>query len=125
MLTLNAMINIKSKPLKLDDDALGEAKMLAAKEYETWSKNNPGESMSLGDQEGIVNLVFDKAVDKKWYELGTDKRGFQLEKKPYDEVKLTKKYEEYKEKTGHEPSVSMKARIEEKMIKTGMIGNYQ
>ena len=109
--------------VKVKDDDWALADQRLNDEYDSWTKNNPGETMDANTQKLILDGIFDEVViPGTWWGTNTVK-GFEAPKLKVDQERIKKEVERHRVERngGKEVPIEMQAAIEMALHNRGLI----
>lgn len=123
---LRSEFNLWAKRFKLDDEDTGLADQRLKREYELWVRANPGKELGFKDQKEIMSSVYDWSANT-FFGFKTGGKTFRFELPPVeaDRKKLESKAAEYEEIYGNPPDDQTMIRIRDKMVRDGLIPEYE
>jgi len=124
--SLRSEFNTWAKRFNLSEEDNGLADQRLKREYELWVRANPGKELGFKDQQEIMSSVYDWSANT-FFGFKTGGKTFRFELPPVeaDRKKLEDKATEYEEIYGEPPDDQTMIRIRDKMIRDGLIPEYE
>ena len=109
--------------VKVKDDDWALADQRLNDEYDSWTKNNPGETMDANTQKLILDGIFDEIVIPRTWLPDKKIKGFEAPKLKVDQERIKKEIERYRVERngGKEVPIEMQAAIEMALRNRGLI----